>query len=78
MSSPTSETSCETPTQAEIYDGLGLRLTYQPAQQIVRAEADLDPDNRGVVVRVRGGIDTTTQPGFLTFSDDLPLNCPVE
>ena len=41
--------------KAEIYSALGLRLTYHPAQQIVRAEVNLDPDDAGVVVRVRGG-----------------------
>jgi hypothetical protein len=28
--------------KAEIYSQLGLRLTYQPGQRIVRAEAHLD------------------------------------
>ncbi|MCW2554857.1 MAG: Recombinase [Mycobacterium sp.] len=41
--------------KAEIYNGLGLRLTYQPTQQIVRAEVDLDPNDGWVMVRVRGG-----------------------
>jgi hypothetical protein len=41
--------------KAAIYNGIGLRLTYQPAQQIVRAEVNLDPNDAGVKVRVRGG-----------------------
>lgn len=40
--------------KAEIYRGLNLTLTYQPAAQIVRAEARLATDSHGVMVRVRG------------------------
>ena len=35
--------------------GQGPRLTYRPAQKIVRAEVNLDPNDAGVVMRVRGG-----------------------
>lgn len=41
--------------KAEVYRQLGLRLTYHPDTQTVRAEADLGA-HRGVMVRVRGGI----------------------
>jgi site-specific DNA recombinase len=41
--------------KAEIYRGLNLTLTYQPANQTVRAQADLSNGNRGVMVGVRGG-----------------------
>ncbi|WP_218896237.1 recombinase family protein [Micromonospora purpureochromogenes] len=40
--------------KAEVYRQLGLRLTYQPETQTVRAEADLSA-HRGVMGRVRGG-----------------------
>jgi site-specific DNA recombinase len=41
--------------KARVYTELRLRLTYQPAQQIVRAEANLDPHDRGAMGCVRGG-----------------------
>jgi site-specific DNA recombinase len=40
--------------KAEVYRQLGLRLTYQPETQTVRAEVELNA-HRGVMVRVRGG-----------------------
>jgi hypothetical protein len=60
--------------KAGVYSALGLRLTYQPAQQIVRAEVNLDPNDAGVKVRVRGGIDTITQPDALTINGELRLD----
>ncbi|ONH31815.1 MULTISPECIES: hypothetical protein [Protofrankia] len=41
--------------KAEVYRQLGLRLTYQPAIQTVRAEVKINPRYRGVMVGVRGG-----------------------
>ena len=41
--------------KAEIYSQLGLRLTYQPGQRIVRAEAYLDQTPHWVFDSVRGG-----------------------
>jgi hypothetical protein len=41
--------------KTKIYAGLNLRLTYQPAEQIVRAEVNLDPHAGGAMVCVRGG-----------------------
>lgn len=41
--------------KAEIYRGLNLVLTYQPAAQTVHAQAHLAGDPHGVMVRVRGG-----------------------
>ena len=40
--------------KAEVYRQLGLRLTYQPETQTVRAAVDLSA-HRGVMVCVRGG-----------------------
>ena len=41
--------------KAKIYDQLRLELIYDPAQHHVRAEVNLDPDNRWHMVSVRGG-----------------------
>jgi len=43
--------------KAEVCRQLGLRLTYHPDTQTVRAEADLGA-HRGVMVRVRGSTRT--------------------
>jgi site-specific DNA recombinase len=40
--------------KAEVYRQLGLRLTYQPETQTVRAEVDLNA-HHGAMVCVRGG-----------------------
>ncbi len=40
--------------KAEIYSQLGLRLTYQPGQRIVRAEAHLDQTPHWDFDSVRG------------------------
>jgi hypothetical protein len=34
--------------KADVYRNLGLRLTYDPAKQLVRAEAQLDPHELGM------------------------------
>jgi len=39
---------------ADIYSQLGLRLTYQPGQHVVRAEARLDQTPHGGFDSVRG------------------------
>ncbi len=66
--------------KAEIYKGLALRLRYQPAQNTVRAEVNLDPHRSlnhpyGEMVRVRGGTRTIppsgTQPLVLSTSFTL-------
>jgi hypothetical protein len=41
--------------KAEVYRQLGLRLTYQPTTNTVRAEVNINPRYRGVMVGVRGG-----------------------
>lgn len=41
--------------RAEVYQQLGLRLTYDPGNQKVRVQAVPDADSYGVMVRVRGG-----------------------
>jgi len=34
--------------KADVYQNLGLKLTYDPAKQLVRAEAQLDPHKLGI------------------------------
>ncbi len=43
--------------RAEVYRQLGLRLTYHPAEQEVRVQAQPDADSYGEMVRVRGGLE---------------------
>lgn len=57
--------------KAEVYRQLGLRLTYQTETQTVRAAVDLSA-HRGVIVRVRGAIDTAAPPP-LTLGATLKL-----
>ncbi len=40
---------------AEIYNGLGLTLTYQPTSGTIRAKAHVSPETHGVMVGVRRG-----------------------
>ncbi|MFV2116758.1 hypothetical protein ACFHW0_31150, partial [Micromonospora sp. LOL_025] len=47
--------------KSEVYRQLGLRLTYQPETQTVRATVDLSA-HRGVMVRVRGATRTIASP----------------
>ncbi|WP_131769183.1 recombinase family protein [Candidatus Protofrankia californiensis] len=51
----TALTEADPTDKAEVYRQLGLRLTYQPATQTVRAEVKINPRYRGVMVGVRGG-----------------------
>jgi site-specific DNA recombinase len=39
----------------EVYQQLGLRLTYHPTEQKVRVQAQPDADSHGKMVGVRGG-----------------------
>ena len=41
--------------RAEVYQQLGLRLTYHPTQQKVHVQAQPDADPYGEMVGVRGG-----------------------
>ena len=47
--------------KARIYAGQSLRLTHQPAKQIVRADVNLDSHAGGAMVCVRGATRTETQ-----------------
>lgn len=59
--------------RAEIYGQMGLRLTYESGKQNVRVEINLDPDNAGITVCVRGGFDSLTPRNPWVFCDDLHL-----
>jgi site-specific DNA recombinase len=48
-------TTADPERKADLYTNLGLHLTYDPANQTVRAEARLDPAPYGEMVGVRGG-----------------------
>jgi site-specific DNA recombinase len=57
--------SADPADKAEIYRGLNLTLTYQPAAQIVRAEARLATDSHGVMVWCpRGELPLTYMPAI--------------
>jgi site-specific DNA recombinase len=43
--------------KADVYQNLGLRLTYDPAKQLVRAEAQLDPHKLGIRSVSEGGLE---------------------
>jgi hypothetical protein len=41
--------------KADVYQNLGLRLTYEPGKQLARAEAQLDPHKVGIRSVSEGG-----------------------
>lgn len=43
--------------KADAYKNLGLKLTYDPAKQLVRAEAQLDPHKLGLWSVSEGGLE---------------------
>jgi site-specific DNA recombinase len=47
--------SADAASKARIYNQLELRLTYQPGQNRVHAQANLNPSGRGGMGSVRGG-----------------------
>ncbi|WP_446215763.1 hypothetical protein [Micromonospora sp. IBHARD004] len=57
--------------KAEIYRQLGLRLTYQPETQTVRAAVDRTA-HRGAMVRVQGATRTIAPPP-MTIGKTLKL-----
>ncbi|MET7806619.1 hypothetical protein [Micromonospora chersina] len=57
--------------KAEVYRQLGLRFTYQPETQTVRASVDLSA-HRGVMVCVRGATRTIAPP-LMTIAKTLKL-----
>ena len=60
-------------TKARIYSRLELRLTYQPAQHRVHAQANLNPRERGGMGSVRGPIDPIPPPNRLPVNADVWL-----
>jgi site-specific DNA recombinase len=59
--------------KAEIYSQLGLRLTYQPGQRIIRAEAHLSQTPHWVFDSVRGGIDPVSPHCSISYNSDIDL-----
>ena len=57
--------------KARVYAELRLHLTYQPAQQTVRAEAQLDSHEYGATGRVRGATGTVPPRPELNVETDL-------
>jgi hypothetical protein len=43
--------------KADVYQDLGLRLTYDPGKQLVRTEAQLDPHKLGIRSVSEGRVD---------------------
>ena len=62
--------------KARVYAGMRLQLTYQPGNQIVRAEANLDSHEYGATGRVRGAIDTITPRPEFSVRTELPVGAP--
>jgi site-specific DNA recombinase len=60
--------------KARVYKELGLRLTYDPAQHKVRAQVNLDPDNHGVMVCVRGPYHYLRTYNLMQFMGLIPLD----
>jgi hypothetical protein len=61
-------TDAEPVDKAEVYRQLGLPLTYQPAQRLVRAETHLDPHSWGYGLCPRGDSTTTHTSSTSTSS----------
>jgi hypothetical protein len=55
----------------ELYQALGLRLTYEPANTTVRVKVNLDPHPAGLKVVSGGGSDP--QPHVITLGGELQL-----
>ena len=60
--------------KAEIYSQLGLRLTYQPGQRIVRAEAHLDQTPIGFSTVSEGRVDPIA---YTVLSADFVVGSPA-
>lgn len=63
----------DTADKAEIYSQIGLRLTYQPGQRIVRAEAHLDQTPHWDFDSVRGGTDPVSPHCSMCYSAEVDL-----
>jgi len=58
--------------KAQIYTGLGLRLTYQPSQRLVRTEVHLSPAH-WQFESVRGGIEPVSPQCCIGYSAEIDL-----
>jgi hypothetical protein len=59
--------------KAEIYKQLGLRLTYQPGQRIVQAQAALSEGRYWAIESVRGGTDPVSPHCSISYNADIDL-----
>ena len=59
--------------KSEVYQQLGLRLIYQPGQQVVRGAISLDTPGHWFFDGVRGGIDPTTPYCSISHSAEIDL-----
>jgi len=67
--------SADPKDKEKLYAGLGLKMTYCPGRDEVRAEITFNPDHigyRGVTDRVRGGTHTVS-PNVIPLSAALPF-----
>ena len=55
----------------DIYTQLGLRLTYQPGDQVVRA--DVSPAHHWFLESVRGGTDPVSPHCSISYNADIDL-----
>lgn len=68
--------SADPACKARIYNQLELRLTYQPGQNRVHAQANLNPSGRGGMGSVRGPIDPTPPHCSISYGADIDLQHP--
>jgi site-specific DNA recombinase len=59
--------------RVQIYTGLGLRLTYQPSERLVRTEVHISPAQHWQFESVRGGIDPVSPHCSISYGDDIGL-----
>ncbi|MFI5066571.1 MAG: recombinase family protein [Streptosporangiales bacterium] len=59
--------------KAQIYTGLGLRLTYQPSERLVRTEVHISPAQQWQFESVRGGTDPIPPHCSICSSADIDL-----
>ena len=59
--------------KAEIYTQLGLRLTYQPSDRLVRTEVHIAPAQHWQFESVRGGIDPIPPYCSISYGDEISL-----
>jgi site-specific DNA recombinase len=59
--------------KAQIYTGLGLRLTYQPSERLVRTEVHIGPAQHWQFESVRGGIDPVSPHCSISYGVEISI-----